>query len=197
MSNRTTGLIIALIAITALLLVIAMAPKQTIAPSYPQQIIRPTPTPFAQTTLTFSPTPLTIASPSGSIDVAIDTGANNVTAVQLELSYDPSTLTNIKITPGDFFENPVIFPITKIDKTKGTISYALAIPPAGTARKGQGRIVTISFSTLMKAGQQTQIGFLPKTLVTASGATQSVLKTSNDAAILYSPSQPTIQLPSQ
>lgn len=172
MSKRTLALIIILVVITGVLVALAVTPeKKTVTPA-----IVPTPTSAAQTALAFSPNPLTTASASATVDVVVDTQTNPVTAVQLELSYDPKVITSIDVKPGSFFTNPAEL-LKTIDTKEGKISYALGILPSDNPQKGQGVAATISFRTNLTVGQQTQIAFLPKTLVTASGITSSVLKT--------------------
>lgn len=172
MSKRTLALIIVLIIVTSILVALAVTPQKPSAPL----TVAPTPTPAAQTALTFSPNPLTIASASATVDVLVDTQTNGVTAVQLELSYDPKVITSIDIKPGSFFSNPAEL-LKTIDAKEGKISYALGILPSDVAKKGQGIVATITLRTTLAVGQPTQISFLPKTLVTASGITSSVLKT--------------------
>lgn len=137
-----------------------------------------------QTTLAFSPNPQTIASQSGSINIVIDTGTNAVTAVQLELSYDPAVIQSIDIAPGTFFPDAIVF-LKNINTTTGKISYVLAISPTGKAKMGNGAVATINFTTNPAGGGQTQITFTQKTLVTAEGVQTSVLKTSTPGTIIY------------
>lgn len=188
MSKRTLALIIILVVITGVLVALAVTPeKKPVTP-----VIVPTPTSVAQTALAFSPNPLTIASASATVDVLVDTQTNPVTAVQLELSYDPKVITSIDVKPGSFFTNPAEL-LKTIDAKEGKISYALGILPSDVAKKGQGIVATISFRTNLKVGQPTQINFLPKTLVTASGITQSVLKSASNLTILFQ--NPPVSLP--
>lgn len=181
MSKRTLGLIIALIAITAVLVTIALSPQK---PTVKPQPAIPTPTPVAQTTLTLSPNPLVISSSSASVDVNINTQENEATAVQLELSFDPKMLTVTDITPASYFEKPIVL-FKKINNQDGKISYAIAIPPSGTPKKGIGTVAKINIRSLMTAGQQTQITPLPKTMVTASGISPSVLKEALGITIIF------------
>lgn len=173
MSKRTLALIIILVVITGVLVALAVTPEKK--PATPQATV-PTPTPAAQTALAFSPNPLTLASASATVDVLVDTQTNPVTAVQLELSYDPKAITSIDVKPGSFFTNPAEL-LKTIDTKEGKISYALGILPSDNPKKGQGVVATITFRTSLAVGQPTQISFLPKTLVTASGIASSVLKT--------------------
>src|SRR5687767_6354561 len=105
MSARTLTLIVTLCVITGALLFVALTPKQS-APSLPA--MAPSPTPAAQSTLSILPNPASVSSPSGSVDVVLDSGTNKATAVQLELSYDPKVLSNVDITPGNFFDNAIV-----------------------------------------------------------------------------------------
>ncbi|MBI3070341.1 MAG: hypothetical protein HYY87_03500 [Candidatus Levybacteria bacterium] len=149
MSKRTLTLIIILVIVTGVLIALAVTPQKTPAPV----VVAPPPaggsTPAAQTLLSFSPNPLLISSASASVDVAVDTGNNALTAVQLELSYDPTVITSIKLKPASFFPNPVVL-LENIDAKNGKISYALGIAPIDNPQKGQGAVVTVSFATNLK-----------------------------------------------
>ncbi len=137
------------------------------------------------TTLSLLPNPLTISSSSASVDVSIDTKTNKVTAVQLEISYDPKQLTNVNIAApksGGFFDNPIVL-LKKIDEKKGLISFALAISPSQAAKQGTGNVATITFTSLITPVGQTEIKVLPETLVTAEGVSSSVLKSSTGTTI--------------
>lgn len=183
MSTRTIGLIVILIIVTGILLIVASNQKPTPPKTAPVPI-KVVPTIAPKTILNFSPSPLEMSSPSASVDVNIDTQGQNATAVELELSYDPKVLSNITITPGNFFYNPIVL-IKKIDEQEGTIIYAVGISPAGDPKKGIGKIATISFATQMAAGQKTEIKMLPRTMVTANGVAASVLKQAENLTIIY------------
>lgn len=184
MSKRTLALIFGLIAVTIILVLIAITPREAVAPRPPAVIA--TPTPFAASSLYLSPNPVMLASPSGSFDVTIDTGINKVTAVQFKLSYEPKVLSNVVLSPGGFFENPVVL-VRGVDKITGKISYAIGIPPGGTPKQGQGTVAKVTFRSLLKKSEQTQVDFLPDTLVTAEGVSLSVLKSSTGTTIINSP----------
>lgn len=184
MSKRTLALIIFLIIITGILIYIAVSPKETSVPT-PPSVIKVAPKVPAETTINISPNPLNTSSMSGSLEINIDTKQNKVTAVQLEMSFDPKVLTKIEVKPGTFFSNPLIL-IKDIDYKNGRISYALGISPAANPLSGKGVIAEIDFSAnnATTAGQ-TQINLLPKTLVTASGVTASVLKQTTGTTIIF------------
>lgn len=173
--KSTLSLIAVLGIITVALLYIALS--QTT--KTPQQSVTNTPT------VTTSPAHtmlfLTLAPPS-LVTVHMDTGSNTVTAVQLELAYDPNVLTNVTVTKGTFFDQSVEL-FNKVDARNGRISYAIAIPPTGQPKKGQGIIATISYQRVLGATQQTSISFLPKSKVTEEGVNPSVLQSTTDVII--------------
>lgn len=144
----------------------------------------PTPTPVIQTTLSFSPNPLIIASASGTLALSIDTGTNKINAVQIELSYDPNAITNVKIMQGTFFSDATQL-LNSIDAKNGKASYVLVISPTGRAQSGKGTVATVAFTTKLPSGQKTNINFTPKTLVTAEDAPTSVLKATDSAEIIF------------
>lgn len=180
MSRRTLILIIVLIGITAVLLAIALTPKQTLPPSTQKQaenILS-----LAKTTLRIKPpvseiqTSTVSASPTYSSEVIIQTGGNKVTGVQLELSYDTTHITNFDIKPGPFLKNASEL-IKKIDPQKGTVSYAITVPLSEGGVTGGGTVAVISFREVGTPGEIAQINFLPKTQVSSETTDKSVLKT--------------------
>lgn len=128
----------------------------------------------AETTLAL--TAPRIASGSGILtsDVVINTRGNKVTAVQLELSYNPKKLGYFSAATGKFFPKGTEL-LNKIDTENGKITYALG---AGLGQKGimgQGIVATLTFSRLVSTGTA-EIKFDPKSLVTEEGNAQSVLQ---------------------
>ncbi len=182
MSRRTLILIVVLFGITAILLAIALTPKQPPAPI--QQV--PTPTiSYAQTLLRINNNPTVVNSTSSAVpiystDVTITTGNNKVNAVQLELAFDVAHLYNVDIKPGSLFQNGVEL-LKKVNNQNGTISYAIVSPLGQKGFSGSGIVATITFAENGKPGDLARIKFLPKTLVTALGIDKSVLKTAVSA----------------
>jgi len=182
-SKRTLFLIFALFIITSVLLMLALYKPSN--PKLPQTKIVTSPEPIAQTTLLFGePAVANISSTSAnltySLPINITTGKNKVTAVQLELQYDPKVLANVSATPGPFFKNPVVL-LNQTDIKTGRISYAFGIGLQDQPSVGYGVVATLSFTALSGIPQSTAIIFLPKTLVTAEGINKSVLKLTNSA----------------
>lgn len=164
--NRTFLLILLLIVSAVGLLALSLNLNRTETPT-------PTPVSIAQTTLAMT-TP--IASTSGLLDsdISINTNGNSVTAVQIELSYDPKDLGSVDISPGTFFKNPTEL-FKKIDAQNGRVSYAIGVSLGEKGATGSGVVATLSFSKFKTVGT-TSISFLPKSLVTSEGISQSVLK---------------------
>lgn len=192
MSKRTLGLILLLFLVTAGLLYLALQPTQQQKTQTAQE---PTPTPSASTTFSFSPNPLIISSPSGSVDIMVDTNSNKLTASQFEIQYDPTLITTVDITPGTFFANPVVL-YKNIDVKNGKISFAFGIQPTGDEKQGEGTLATITFKSLMNTtGQDTTFTFLPKTQASQQGILTSVLKNAEDVTITYIQAPPATNKP--
>ncbi len=181
MPKRTFLLIALLVVITVCLLALALI----------QNIKSPTVTKpsatlsYAQTNLSLSE-PI-VATPSGyKTDVQIST-KNKVTAVQLEINYDPKVLTNVDVKASSFFTAPTIL-LKKIDAVNGRITYALGIGLGDTAVTGKGTVATLTFSTVTGTDSaKTPINFEPKTAVTAVGYAQSVLLKSTGVLFSLTP----------
>lgn len=164
--NRTLLLILLLIVSAAGLLALSLNLNRPASPA-------PTPVSIAQTTLEMSEP---VASTSGFLnsDIMVSTSSNSVSAVQIELSYDPKALGGVDITAGPFFKNPLEL-FKKIDTVNGRVSYAVGVGLREKGVSGQGVVATLSFTKLKTIGS-TSISFLPKSLVTSEGISQSVLK---------------------
>ncbi len=184
MSKRTLFLIFSLFVITAVLLVLAL---YTPSSPKPAQTVTIPKEPTEQTVLSFgqllAATSSSLTTLNYSIPVNIETGKNKVTAVQLELQFDPKVLTNVVATPGSFFKNPTGF-WNQIDAKTGRISYAFGIGLTDQSVMGKGIVATLTFAAKVRTPQQTSILFLPKTLVTAEGTTKSVLKQTSNIQII-------------
>lgn len=191
MPKKTLALISGLVIVTIVLFIIAIrAGQQQQAPAVPNSSTmsqQPTPMVPAHTVLQLGPNPLTVApGQQGSVNVTIDTSDNNVTAVQLELGYDPNLVSNVKVTSGPLFANPVVL-IDKNNPTTGRYTYAFGITPSAQPVKGTGVVATVTFTVSPNAaGKDTQIGLLPNSLVTARGVAQSVLKSETGTTLSIS-----------
>jgi hypothetical protein len=166
--------------LTIILLIITLK-RGNQAPSLnPQLIAKPTQQPIpanAKSVLSLLPNPVSVDKTGyGSLDVELNTNENTVTAVQLELQYDPKTLTNVTITAGPFLNKPIEL-LKNIDRSTGRITFMLGITPAQQPIQGKGIVATVTFSTLTSAKNgTTDFKLLPSSLVTASGIDTSVLR---------------------
>lgn len=187
MPKKTLALISGLVLITVVLFVVALRSSEQksqtdVTPSPVAN--QPTPTSAANSVLSLSPNPVTVASGgTGTVEVLIDTSDNDVTAVQLELSYDPDVVGNVRIVPGPLFANPAVL-INKNDQQAGQYTYAFGITPNSSTIQGTGNVATITFTARGAAGQQSQLTLLPTTLVTARGVASSVLKVSSGTNVI-------------
>ncbi|HVA96572.1 MAG TPA: cohesin domain-containing protein [Candidatus Acidoferrales bacterium] len=188
MPKKTLALITGLVVVTIVLFIIALrAGQQQQAPSVPQgntMAHQPTPNVPAHTVLMLGPNPVVVGSgQTGSVTITMNTQDNDVTAVQLELGYDPHIVSNVKVTPGPLFTNPVVL-INKNNTATGRYTYAFGITPNSPAVKGNGVVATVSFTPLYgTTGKTMQLGLLPTSLVTARGVAQSVLKQATGTVI--------------
>jgi hypothetical protein len=185
MPRKTLALISGLVLVTVVLFVVAFrAGKQQQAP-----VVAPSPAASnpssmvpAHTALSMTSEALTVASgQQGKVDVNIDTSDNAVTAVQLELQYDPMVVSNVQVASGPLFPSPVVL-INKNDPKTGRVTYAFGILPNHPTVQGTGSIATITFTAKGAAGKQAEFTLLPSTLVTARGVSESVLKSSEAPA---------------
>jgi hypothetical protein len=113
--------------------------------------------------------------PNNTINVVVDSGKGAISAVQLQLSYDPQVLSNVTIHKGGFFVNPIELQ-NATDSTAGILNYAIAISPTSAPQQGNGVIATISYTPAFGVANPTKIAFLPGTKVTAEGIDESVLQ---------------------
>lgn len=177
MSKRTLALIIVLVVITGGLLVAALS-SQPQQPTPKVATVTPTTSP-AHTKIWMVPETAT-NSKTPPLDVYVDSNGDHSTGVQLELAYDPTIVTNIRMNPGTFYADPFVL-INNIDKKTGRISYAIAIKPNGTAANGKGITATIFYDLLPGAtANKVAFTFLSKSKATAEGVAPSVLKTTTD-----------------
>lgn len=191
MSKKTFALIFTLFTVAFVLVMVAVySPSPTYDISSPVLTPKVTKVPLGETELRFGTLQsfsIPISSPSAKIvyllPINIKTGKNEVTAVQLEMSYDSSVLTKIVVTPGSFFEKPSVF-LNQVDEENGRISYAIGVGEDTSGIRGTGLVATLSFQAKTTLSKQTSMSFLPKTFVRGEGTSQSALKSTNSATIM-------------
>lgn len=162
--KRTLILILVLIIAVVGLLALSLNTKTTTSPTIPISMAH-------STLLVTQP----VASTSGTLSSAIliRTNTNTASAVQIELAYDPQSISIVDIKPGTFFKNPVEL-LKKIDSDNGRISYALGAPLGDKGVDGSGVVATLTFTKIKTSGI-ISINFLPKTEVAEVGVSSSVL----------------------
>jgi hypothetical protein len=181
-SKRTLLLIAALLGVTAILLYVALAPKkEKLEPKVALQLAT------AKSSLSFTQ-PKQETGSTYSTNVDLTSGGNKVTGVQLELEFNPAHISDVDVKPGPFFENSVEL-IKNIDDEKGTISYAIAVGQGENGVSGSGTVAIITFTQVGEDGTESQIKFLPKTLITSDETDQSVLKSGVD--LIFKLGEPT------
>ncbi|OGM61261.1 hypothetical protein A2955_02050 [Candidatus Woesebacteria bacterium RIFCSPLOWO2_01_FULL_37_19] len=143
--------------------VVPLTPTSTLAPGTPT----PTPIPGVPDTT------LSMTTPSASqrlnrnfvASVNVDSGANKLIGVELNIAFDPSKLQVVDVTPGTFFPNAES--ANKIiDNNNGSLSFTLLIPPENTQPvQGSGELAKIDFTPIDLGN--TTISFAQNTLVAA------------------------------
>lgn len=186
MPKRTVTLILALILIAGGLVFLALSaipPKQD---SLKTSNV-PTQVPFAHTTLSLSPNPA-VSTQTANIPIAvmIDSNGDKVSGVQLELSFNPKELTIADIV-SETADSPSFFPkatqlLKVIDQRNGKVTYTLALSTAEKAKAGSGTVAIIT-ARVAPGVKQTKLNLLTSSIVTATGITQSVLKSATGTTI--------------
>ncbi|MCX6793772.1 MAG: cohesin domain-containing protein [Candidatus Gottesmanbacteria bacterium] len=131
----------------------------------------------AMTTLFVDAVNASVSGTSLEIPIAIDTGGNTVSVVELHLSFDAKLLKRVSIQPGNFFSNPMIIE-KSIDAAKGTIVFVLG---SLTPRRGVGSLVTVTAIPVQKTSITIHID--SKTKVAAIGEIGTVLSSTRDGTV--------------
>lgn len=191
MNQKTVALILSLFFITVILLGAAFqANRSSQQPAQDQQQPQQPSAPVAsqaQTVLSLSPNPVTLgANNAGAVEVVIAPGDNPITGVQLELEYDPKALTNVQVEQADYFTQPItLFDI--VDKETGRATFAIGINPQQEPTNKQGTVARITFTKAPGATMaETNLTLLPSSVVSASGVSDTVLKSVTSTTVRLS-----------
>lgn len=113
---------------------------------------------------------------TASFAVIINTNGDNVSAVQLEISYNTTALENVTFTKGTIL--PVVLSQISVanGKIKATLASEVTSPYSGT-----GTVGTISVRT--KSAMTSNLSFTANTMVAAVGKTGNTLASKTGAAI--------------
>ncbi len=193
MPKKTTILIVILLLFTVGLVYIAIRtenqspPDITEAPASEEDII---PTINPQTDISFSPSSIdtsTATTAAHIVDVMVDTNGQNISGVELQLSYDPTVLANVSIAPTEnnlFGENPGVL-VNSVEPDLGRITFIIALGSLDAEEvSGAGTIATLRFNTLYSALNSTEITVLPKTTVRTLQSTNSLLRAAQPLTIM-------------
>lgn len=185
MPRKTLFLLVGLILVTIVLFIVALQTGNKQSLKTEQANVQATPTPdVARTVLSMSPEVALVPSGrTGSVDVMIDTSDNEVTGVQLELLYDPTMLSNVKVVAGPLVPNPLVL-TDKNSPSTGTYTFAYGVPLNQPTITGKGVVATITFTARGVAGKQSQIIMQPTSIVTATGVSGTVLKEGTGATVV-------------
>lgn len=184
MPRKTLALIAGLVLVTIILFIIALRTGQSQNQNPPvKTAVMPT-IDRAHSVLSMTPNPIDVLSGKvTTVEVNIDPSDNPVTAVQLEMLYDPTMLTNVKVTPGPLFQGGNIL-IDKNDAQTGKYTYAVGIQPSQNTINAKGVVATVSFVARGLIGKQSQIQLLPTSLVTARGIETSVMRFASGTTVM-------------
>lgn len=180
--GKTLVLIAILITLTVVLLGIAISIGRK---SATRQVVTLSPTPqMVEKTaeIYFSPSSLdlSVGSSSATVDIIANTGKSPVTGVQVDISYNPSLISNVRVLPPD--DNLSLFgPASSYTtlftdtKTPGKVSFALGINPTDSPKTGKGSVGKISFSVVKGATPTAELSFGEGTIVTSKETQESIL----------------------
>jgi general secretion pathway protein D len=133
-----------------------VAPPQGNAPTAPQEATPPPTSPAPPTTgqasLHFDPPSVTTTN-GGTFTVNVTmAGGNDIAAVPIQITYDPKSLSVVKIDNGDFLtrdQQPVAL-VHRDDTNTGTLVASAARPPGAAGVSGSGSVFTVTFMAKQK-----------------------------------------------
>jgi len=171
MSKTTIFLFIVLLLFVGFLLYILVGNyKNPIITSITKPLItESTPTNLSLSFATTTPT--AHAGQTVTVEVQIHNPKPHPDLTQLEIGYDPMSITIDSVTPGSFFTNPTVA-LERIDPTSGRISYALHCSTTETGlatdcvNTSSSTLATLTFSVNPYFPKtSTTLSFFPKTVV--------------------------------
>lgn len=186
--GKTLILIGFLITLTVVLLGLAIFASGN-KKSATTQIV-PSPTVIKTASIAFMPSALDISLPttsSATVDIVANTNGAPITGAQVEVKYDPTVITNVKLLPptATSLFGAVGNYVTLFSDAKalGKASFAVAIQPNGTPVNGTGSIGQISFTVIKNLKPETQMIFGTGTVVTSKTTQSSVLESTTPLTI--------------
>lgn len=121
--------------------------------------------------------------------IMINSGNTEVSEIQIELKYNPKTLTFLNASVPDhmFLGNPDNFTVAfnESDPQRGRISLAIKTKPSGHPKKGVGTVAILYF--LPKSISDSMITFTPASSVSSPYSSASILEKTTNATFSYEP----------
>lgn len=115
-----------------------------------------------------------------SADIFINTGVNNVTSVQIEVSYDPSLFSAFTISPAvdNFFGEATQYKVSLLEVRDefGRASLSMEILDGQKTKQGKGKLATIFFTTNPQNTSLATVTFLNKSTALGNKSRASLLK---------------------
>lgn len=142
---------------------------------------------LAKGTLSLAPTVQNLLpGQTGAVELFITTENSTPAIIQFEIAYDPITVTPLQITPGKYFNNPIVV-LNSVNPRNGRISYALKCsadfkkdPNASCGNNQVDSVARITFNVNPGAGRtETTFDILPKTLLETKEKSKVILQTEN------------------
>lgn len=193
MPRKTTILIVILAVVTTVLVILAVSnenPQKNLTGTKitPTQVQKTVP---GTAIISFNPPTVNAGSQTSMpVDIITDTAKEEINGVQVELLYDPKSITNVKIVPPTDLSlfgpggtgYTILFNESKPEL--GRISYAIVASQIQKPIKGVGKIGTLFFQkTAGATASTTFVRFVDKTMITKLGSSQNALKQANPLTI--------------
>lgn len=183
MPRKTLAIIICLFFIlTSLFAIVFSETPRTPEVTQSAKKIKPIPTPVAQTVISLFPDTVDlVAKETADVAVTMDTGENEIVAIQIVIGYDPLLLRAIDLRPAGIMQESREI-LKDINAKNGRLSYALSLTPTQKPIIAHGdtiAIVTFARNQFFPASINTQtseITLLQRSLASARGVGPSVIK---------------------
>lgn len=178
-NTKYKKILFAALAIVAVLLFLGLTRNKSFLSQQPKKVV-----PSGHTTLSLSPAVISDTQSPATVDVLIDSKGDLITAVQLDIAYDPAVITDLSIQSGDFFEESQILPLSPQKENSGKATFIITPANIQEIKSGKGTLAKLVFYP-KKTGDKhsTTISILETSLVTARGISASVLRKVGSATI--------------
>lgn len=133
------------------------------------------------TTLKFDPTTVSVGiGEQVSLNIMVDTSANEIISTDLVITYNPVFLEAVSIAPGSFWESPTQIKAPSIDNTNGKIIYSF-YTTTSTGKSGSGTLAIVTFKG--KSVGDAMVSIDPSSLIYGAGEGNVLTNPSSKATI--------------